>query len=63
MKSVIEALGAQEDTAKRMAEHLESLAEHYGKMTAVLRDSEAGEIFGEEDLQGSLVSIASAIQS
>jgi hypothetical protein len=40
-----------------MAEHLENLAEHYGKMAMVLRESEAGEIFEEGDMQGNLCTL------
>ena len=35
-----------------MASHLESLASHYDQMAGALRESEAGEVFSEEDLQG-----------
>jgi autophagy-related protein 17 len=51
VQSITDMLDSQESTARLMAGHLETLAEHYGKMAAVLRDSEAGEIFSEEDLQ------------
>jgi autophagy-related protein 17 len=35
-----------------MAGHLESLASHYDQMAGALRESEAGEVFSDEDLQG-----------
>ena len=35
-----------------MAEQLESLAHHYDNMSNALHDFEAGEEFGEEDIQG-----------
>jgi autophagy-related protein 17 len=35
-----------------MARHLDSLTAHYDQMAIALKDSEAGEIFSEEDLQG-----------
>jgi hypothetical protein len=38
-----------------MAGHLESLASHYDQMAGALRESEAGEVFSEEDLQGGIL--------
>ena len=38
-----------------MAQHLESLTSHYDQMAGALKDHEAGEEFGEEDLQGMYV--------
>jgi hypothetical protein len=35
-----------------MAHQLESLTEHFEKMEVALRDSEAGEMFSEDDIQG-----------
>jgi hypothetical protein len=35
-----------------MAGHLESLAAHYDQMAGTLRESEAGEEFTEDDIQG-----------
>jgi autophagy-related protein 17 len=35
-----------------MAHRLESLAAHYDQMAVALRESEAGEAFSQEDLQG-----------
>ena len=38
-----------------MARNLESLVAHYAQMAAALKDSEAGEMFSEEELRGSVV--------
>ena len=35
-----------------MANQLVGLAEHFEKMEDALKDSEAGEMFGEDDIQG-----------
>ena len=43
------------DVSIDMARQLESLAAHYDQMAAALKDSEAGEVFSEEDLQGNVV--------
>ncbi|PIL29794.1 hypothetical protein GSI_08000 [Ganoderma sinense ZZ0214-1] len=43
---------SQEATSGKMAEQLESLAHHYDNMSNALHDFEAGEVFGEEDIQG-----------
>ncbi|KAI1797380.1 autophagy protein Apg17-domain-containing protein [Ganoderma leucocontextum] len=43
---------SQEATSGKMAEQLESLAHHYDNMSNALHDFEAGEEFGEEDIQG-----------
>lgn len=45
-------LSSQMDVSIDMARHLESLAAHFDQMAAALKDSEAGETFSEEDLQG-----------
>lgn len=45
-------LSSQMDVSIDMARHLESLTAHYDQMAAALKDSEAGETFSEEDLQG-----------
>ena len=45
-------LSSQMDVSVDMAHRLESLAGHYDQMAAALKDSEAGESFSEEDLQG-----------
>jgi len=49
--SIEEILESQAEVSTRMAIHLESLTSHYGQMAGALRESEAGEIFSEEDLQ------------
>ncbi|KAH7912803.1 autophagy protein Apg17-domain-containing protein [Hygrophoropsis aurantiaca] len=51
LPSIEVILTAQEKTSTHMAGHLESLAGHYDQMASALRESEAGEIFSEEDLQ------------
>lgn len=48
-------LSSQMDVSIDMARHLESLAAHFDQMAAALKDSEAGEAFSEEDLQGKKV--------
>ena len=45
-------LSSQTDVSTDMAHHLESLTAHYDQMVVALKDSEAGETFSEEDLQG-----------
>lgn len=45
-------LSSQMDVSIEMARHLDSLTAHYDQMAIALKDSEAGEIFGEEDVQG-----------
>lgn len=45
---------SQEATSGRMAERLEDLAHHYDNMSNALHDFEAGEEFGEEDIQGAV---------
>jgi autophagy-related protein 17 len=50
--AVEEILAAQDVMSTSMAAHLESLASHYDQMASALRDSEAGEAFSDEDLQG-----------
>ena len=47
-------LSSQMDVSIDMARHLESLATHYDQMVVALKDSEAGETFSEEDLQGNV---------
>lgn len=44
-------LSSQTDVSMEMARHLDSLTAHYDQMAVALKDSEAGEIFSEEDLQ------------
>lgn len=41
----------QESVSTEMAGHLHSLTGHYDQMAQALHDSEAGEIFSEDDLQ------------
>ncbi|KAF5392168.1 hypothetical protein D9757_001415 [Collybiopsis confluens] len=49
----IESLINTQDLAKvGMAGHLESLTAHYDQMANALRESEAGDVFNEDDLQG-----------
>ena len=45
-------LSTQEQWTTDMAHQLESLTEHFEKMEVALRDSETGEIFSEDDIQG-----------
>ncbi|KAI0768076.1 autophagy protein Apg17-domain-containing protein [Trametes elegans] len=52
LPSFNEIFASQEETQTRMAEHLESLAHHYGNMSNAMHDFEAGEEFDEEDMQG-----------
>ncbi|KAF8824971.1 hypothetical protein HHX47_DHR7000269 [Lentinula edodes] len=50
----IEQLITSQDSAQiGMAGHLESLAAHYDQMCNALREREAGDVFGEDDLQDS----------
>lgn len=46
------ALMSQDNILTSMAQHLESLASHYDQMANALKDSEAGEVFGEDDIRG-----------
>ncbi|KAI0714454.1 autophagy protein Apg17-domain-containing protein [Cerioporus squamosus] len=52
LPSFSEIFSLQEATSTKMAEELESLAHHYHNMSNALHDFEAGEEFGEEDMQG-----------
>ena len=45
-------LSTQEHWTTEMAHQLESLTEHFEKMEVAQRDSEAGEMFSEDDIQG-----------
>ena len=47
-----EIIHLQAEVSTQMAGHLESLASHYEQMAGALRESEAGEAFSEDDLQG-----------
>ncbi|KAL0954870.1 hypothetical protein HGRIS_003802 [Hohenbuehelia grisea] len=51
LTSVFDPITSQDTVADEMARHLESLASHYDQMSSALHDAEAGEVFGEEDLQ------------
>ncbi|KAJ7903658.1 autophagy protein Apg17-domain-containing protein [Mycena olivaceomarginata] len=44
-------LRTQDEKITVMARHLESLAAHYDQMAGALNETEAGEVFSEEDLQ------------
>lgn len=52
LPAVEKILASQDILITNMAGHLESLAAHYDQMAGALRESEAGEAFSEEDLQG-----------
>ena len=43
---------SQEAISTDMAEHLSSLTRHYDQMVQALDESEAGEIFSEDDIKG-----------
>ncbi|THH20742.1 hypothetical protein EW146_g697 [Bondarzewia mesenterica] len=49
--NIEDVLISQENISTAMAGQLESLAVHYDQMEGALRESEAGEVFGDEDLQ------------
>ena len=49
---VQEILSTQVHWTTEMANQLVGLAEHFEKMEVALKDSEAGERFGEDDIQG-----------
>ena len=51
-KDVSALLAQQERTSAGMASHLESLAAHYDQMATALKEKEAGEDIGEEDMEG-----------
>jgi autophagy-related protein 17 len=52
LPSIDGILESQAEVSTHMANHLESLAAHYDQMAGALRESEAGEVFSEDDLQG-----------
>jgi autophagy-related protein 17 len=52
LPSIDNIIQSQVEVSTHMASHLESLASHYDQMAGALRESEAGEVFSEEDLQG-----------
>jgi autophagy-related protein 17 len=54
LPSIEAILESQVEVSTNMASHLESLASHYDQMAGALRESEAGELFSEEDLHGRL---------
>jgi autophagy-related protein 17 len=57
LPSINGTLQSQAEVSTHMAGHLESLASHYDQMAGALRESEAGEVFSEEDLQGRFYSL------
>lgn len=57
LKDVSALLAQQERTSATMASHLESLAAHYDQMATALKEKEAGEDIGEEDMEGMWISI------
>jgi autophagy-related protein 17 len=52
MKDMSALLALQERTSAGMASHLESLAAHYDQMATALKEKEAGEDLGNEDMEG-----------
>jgi autophagy-related protein 17 len=52
LQRISDILNSEEATSTTLAQHLESLAVHYDKISEALKDSEAGEPFEEEDLKG-----------
>ncbi|KAF8501266.1 autophagy-related protein 17 [Gautieria morchelliformis] len=52
LSDVSALLVKQERTSGGMASHLESLAAHYDQMATALKEKEAGEDIGEEDMEG-----------
>jgi hypothetical protein len=50
--SVQEWLRMQEDDLNRMAQLLEDVTHHFDQMESALRDSDAGEILEDEDMEG-----------
>ncbi len=54
MPVVYADLERQEQTVSEMAKHLESLAQHFDQMSSALQDTERGEDFAEQDIQGAL---------
>lgn len=50
-----DALVGQDTVATSMADLLESLASHYEQMDTALKDTEAGEVFSQEDLQRAIL--------
>jgi autophagy-related protein 17 len=52
LNSVQEWLKAQEVDLNRMAQLLEDVTHHFDQMESALRDSDAGEILEDEDMEG-----------
>lgn len=52
LPSVQEWLKAQEADLGRMAQLLEDVTHHFDQMQSALADHDAGEIVGEEDMEG-----------
>ncbi|KAG6900219.1 hypothetical protein C0993_001288 [Termitomyces sp. T159_Od127] len=52
MKYTEDLLAEQDTRITTMASHLESLASHYEQISNALQDSEAGEVFNDEDIDG-----------
>lgn len=50
MKYTEELLAGQDTRITTMASHLESLASHYEQISNALQESEAGEVFNDEDI-------------
>ena len=57
--SLQEWLRNQEGELNRMAQLLEDVTNHYGQMENALGDIDAGEIIGDEDMDGMRYSFAS----
>lgn len=51
MPPINDIINSQAQVSTHMANHLESLASHYGQMAGAMQESEAGEAFSEDDLQ------------
>ena len=55
LQNVQEVVEAQENLVRAMASVLENLANHYDGMATALKESENGEVFSGEELQGRYV--------
>lgn len=53
--SVQEWLKVQEADLNRMAQLLEDVTHHFDQMESALRDSDAGEVLDDEDMEGGLL--------
>lgn len=60
-KDVSALLAQQEQTSAGMASHLESLAAHYDQMATALKEKEAGEDIGEEDMEGTWTFVTNVV--